>query len=79
MLNNASGLVSYTEGDPPLDVGSYIVLRDEDSVNSNVTVSQVIVSVVSELEMIEVGETDSNVSVVSLSPQCYVWVRRCPD
>lgn len=47
-----------------MSVGSDITLTDADSVNSNVTVSQVIISVESDLEFLFLLESDSDITQV---------------
>lgn len=56
-----------TEGSPAVPIGNFIMLMDEDSTNSNVTVNEVTVSVQSEVELLFLLESDPDITEV-----CYI-------
>ena len=56
--------LTFTEGGDAIPIGSYISLVDADSVNSDVIVDEVTVSVESEDEELVLLESDPDISVV---------------
>lgn len=71
VVNSRVAPLSHTEGAPPETVGSFISLTDADSANSAVSVDEVVISVESEEELLNLQETDSNITVVGAKPFYY--------
>lgn len=63
VMNTVPNPIPFMEGAPPLTIGYRIALRDADSVNSNVTVSEVTISVDSDVEMLSLPEGNSDITV----------------
>ena len=58
--------LTLSEGDPPINIGAHLQLTDADSVNSNVTVEEIMISVASaEEEMLFLERSDPDIAVVS--------------
>ena len=65
VVNSRVDPLFHTEGDEPEPVGTFISLQDADSVNSAVTVDEVMISVEDpEVELLSLQETDPNITVV---------------